>query len=191
MITAGKPNVRNSSKQMPIENNLMAMSRIYMKSIEQKRNFTMKLFRSIVIAIVLLFIASAASAAWTVQTRYIGSAGDKILVRIDLVGDGTALSQNIWPAIKALGVRSGGYVYRVMTDPDGTSAPSGTYAVTLVDLMGDTATLAARSTTATEVELIAGNTTSGGYLSIYEYLLLTAEDIGSGNKTSVYLEMVP
>jgi hypothetical protein len=60
----------------------------------------------------------------------------------------------------------------------------------LTDKFGDTATLSSRSVSATEKGIFARYTDSGGYLVMYGYLLLTCEDIGDGNKTTLYLEMI-
>jgi hypothetical protein len=153
----------------------------------------MKRIKALIIAVCLLMFASVASAAWSIYPSLLGGAEGKYIVKLVLLGDGTALSQNIWTTIKDVGANrvDGLYIYRVITIPDGTNAPSSTYEITLTDLTGDVATLAARSTTATESELTALKTVSKGYLSMNGYLLLTCEDIGAGNSTTIYLELVP
>jgi hypothetical protein len=153
----------------------------------------MKRIKALIIAVCLLMFASVASAAWSIYPSLLGGAEGKYIVKLVLLGDGTALEQNIWTTIKDIGANrvDGLYIYRVITIPDGTNAPSSTYEITLTDLTGDVATLAARSTTATESELTALKTVSKGYLSMNGYLLLTCEDIGAGNSTTIYLELVP
>lgn len=153
----------------------------------------MKPFKVTIIAICLLMLASVASAAWGIYPSLLGGSEGKYIVKMVLLGDGTALDTNVWTNIRDAGAQrvDGLYIYRITTVPDGTNAPSSTYEVTMTDLMRDVATLAARSTTATETVLTSDQTVSGGFISIAGYLNLTCEDIGSGNSTTIYLELVP
>ena len=153
----------------------------------------MKRIKALIIAVCLLMFASVASAAWSIYPTLMGGSEGKYIVKLVLLGDGTALDTNVWTNIRDAGAQrvDGLYIYRVTTVPDGTNAPSSTYAITMTDLMRDVATLSARSTTATETVLTSDQTVSGGFLSIAGYLQLTCEDIGSGNSTTIYLELVP
>lgn len=150
----------------------------------------------LIVLAALIFLPMPASAAWTIAVSKEAVAGAKSIIKVSLTSDGTALAQDIWSDItSATTFRAanilGKYIIRLKTDPDATNPPASTYAMTIIDALGDTATLSARSTTTTEFELIPDVTGTGGYLIMYGYLYITCEDIGSGNTTVLYLEMVP
>jgi hypothetical protein len=144
--------------------------------------------------LLVLFFAPTSHAAWDVSVSLYANAEGKSVFKVELTGDGNALSQNIGPLLNAAlsaKVTSGRWVYRFKTIPGtGGDAPSGTYTVTLTDRFGDTATLPDRSTSATEKGKISSYTDSGGYLVMYGYLLLTCTDIGNENTTAIYLELI-
>jgi hypothetical protein len=141
-----------------------------------------------------VLFSTSALAAWTISVSRVAGGSEKSIIKIELTGDGTALDQDIWSNIVgasdiAAKTINRKYIYRAKTDPDGSNAPSSTYDLTISDRF-ETATLSSRSTTATEPVVVSDHTESGGYLSLYGYLQVTCEDIGSGNKTDLYLELV-
>ncbi len=153
----------------------------------------------IIIALVLqaqsLLIAGPVLAVWDIDVVQVAESGGQVLIKINMTGDGTALSRDIWPDFRAKNIMPlallGKYIYRYRIDPDNTNPPAAVYALAITDRLGDTAAISDCSPTNSKFGKISHHTESGGYLSMNGELLIACDNIGNGNKTTLYLEVVP